>query len=167
MKKYSRPLKGSEFFTSWVSSFIWKYTILLCVLLQEKALNQCENTLEGKTLKQVDLLLRHGIFFNFQGTFSLLKRRIIRVNYTFHGLLRTFFLEDPPASGLLLLTGRLRTQGKACCRSLISYCRGKDPTLQFAPIIPRRNREKGKMVEVNWPEWIVLRCEPKLIQMEI
>ncbi len=32
----------------------------------------------------------------------------------------------------------------------------KIPPLQFAPIIPRWN--KKKMVQVNWLEWIVLRC---------
>lgn len=112
MKKYSRPLKGSEFFTSWVSSFIWKYTILLCVLLQEEALNQCENTLEGETLKQVDLLQRHVAFFS---TFKALqkKTRILRVNYTFHGLLRTFFSGRSSSFRFITTDGQIEDTGES------------------------------------------------------
>lgn len=72
-------------------------------------------------------------------------------------------MEDPPDSGLLLLTGKLRAQSEASCtKSYLIASRQRSHSTQFTPIIPRWKKiGESKMVEVNWPEWIVLRCEPK------
>ena len=113
--------------------------------------------------------------FNFRGSFSLFKRkkkkqRNFKTQLKISWLVKDTFAprrsSNPPGLWPQANTLRTRREGWFGKKKRFIWSRpGKDPTLQFAPIIPRWNREK--MVEVNWPEWIVLRCEPKLIQMEI
>lgn len=47
-------------------------------------------------------------------------------------------------------------------KSYLIASRQRSHSTQFTPIIPWWKKiGESKMVEVNWPEWIVLRCEPK------
>lgn len=106
----------------------------------------------GKKSKPVDLLHRRPVLSIFPIT------RVFQCQLRVCSLLRTFFSPRPDLS---LLTDKLKTCRKSGCRSLIWYRRGRDPAPQFAPIIPRWDAWGRGMVQVNWLEWIVLRCEPK------
>lgn len=53
---------------------------------------------------------------------------------------------------------------KPVAPNLISSCGGRDPAQRSSLQLSLGGGKKwgeSKMVEANWPEWIVLRCEPK------
>lgn len=145
-------------------SFIW---IIRIVLLWTETC-ACFGIVVSLYVKHNLLRLRQQNYGGKSKPVDLLHRRpvlpIFPITFVFQSVSRLQPAEDiffSPRLDLLLLTDKLKTRRKSGCRSLISYRRGRAPAPQFAPIIPRWDARGRGMVQVNWLEWIVLRCEPK------
>lgn len=105
-----------------------------------------------------------ALFFVLLFVLNLMRK--LKLILTFHSLFGAFLHSaDPPPVGLLPVVGKLRTGRKRLFAVVLS--RIIQTKLSPSTFLQLSLSGIGKMAEVNWLQSIVLRCEAKLIQMEI